>query len=88
MNLCLVLASQMMGHTQLGLFCATMDLPHQVYKNSYQKMQKKLSINAESLAEKAMVDAAERLFQVTKKEKPGKHSYYRIWRTISCFSYG
>ena len=70
MNLRSVLAYQMMGHTQLGLFCATMDLPQPVYKNSYQKMQKKLSINAESLAEKTMVDVAERLFQVTKKEKP------------------
>jgi len=69
-NIRSVLASQAMGRTQLGHFCATMDLPQPVTSNAYISIQKKLLEKADVQAEKIMNDAAHRLFEITRKHNP------------------
>ena len=69
-NIRSVLASQSMGRTQLGQFCATMDLPQPVTAPAYIKMQNKLCNDAKVQSETVMLEAAKRLFEVTKKKEP------------------
>ena len=63
-------SSHGLGHYGLAQFCASMDFPKPLHHKPYNNIMKKLSKEAESLAEKKMIDSASRLIEITKQEEP------------------